>query len=307
MGNIPVIGKSPTGKDTRRSRLAEEVALHRVVESFRPEADRICYDPYAILFLGSDLRNYLDFCARNPEEAKKQAELMNRLFPGVRNSIIARTRYFDDAVREAACKGLEQLVILGAGYDTRAYRIEELRDRVKVFEADLPEIQEHKIEVIREIFGDLPRHVTYLPIDFEDKDSCQGLERTGYSPLKKTLFIMEGFVYYLPEGAVTAILSFIVHHSGHGSMILFDYLPESVVDGTCTVGVGRNMGARAAEYGEPFRFGVPDGTIRSFLEDLGYTRVHHLTCTDLTLRYFTGNNTCREVCDLFSFVSAEIS
>ena len=133
---MPFIAKYLPGAneyDGRQSRLAEEMAFHRVIESFRPEGDRICNDPYAIRFLGSDLKKYLEFCAGNPEEARKRAEQINRMFPGVQNSIIARVRYFDDCVKEAARVGLEQLVILGAGYDTRAYRIDGIKENVKVF------------------------------------------------------------------------------------------------------------------------------------------------------------------------------
>lgn len=309
MDTVPFISKDtagPGGQETRRSRLAEEVALHRVVESFLPEDDRVCYDPYAVRFLGSDLKKYLAFCAGNPDEARRQAEQVNRLFPGVRNSIIARVRYFDDMVMEAVGKGLEQVVILGAGYDTRAYRLGGISGRMTVFEVDHPDTQAGKRAKIMEIFGDLPKHVIYVPVDFEKDDLARQLTGSGYLRSKKTLFVLEGVVYYITKSAVRTTLSYIARNSGKGSRVLFDYLPESVVDGTNPQEVARNMRARAMEYGEPFRFGIRDGAIASFLEEIGYARIRNVTSAELKARYFHGNNAGRQLCDLFAFVSAEV-
>lgn len=289
-----------------QSRLAEEMALHRVVESFKPESDRICYDPYAIRFLGRDLLEFLKYCARTPEAAQKRTEQMNRLFPGVQNSIIARVRYFDDIVRESVDDDLEQLVILGAGYDTRAYRIDGIQEKVSVFEIDHPDTQVLKIAKIKEIFGNLPEHVTFVSIDFEREDLAQRLSETAYSPSKKTLFVMEGLVCYINESAVKKILSFIVQNSGKGSAVLFDYFPYSIVDGTCSLEVGKNMQARAESYGEPFQFGIKEGTIDAFLEKQGFSLIRNVGADDLKRMYFHGKNADREVNSLFSFAYAVI-
>lgn len=137
--------------------MAESIALHRALESEKPEAERICYDPYAVRFV--DLERLRAF-----EEALPRYE---RFIPGLGNSVIARVRYFDDFVAESLDNGLEQLIILGAGYDTRAYRIKGLKERVKVFEVDHAGTQIVKKEKIREIFGFLPDHVRYVSVDFE--------------------------------------------------------------------------------------------------------------------------------------------
>ncbi|MDD3135510.1 MAG: class I SAM-dependent methyltransferase [Methanoregula sp.] len=309
MERMPIIAKKPHDAEVQtkgQSRLAEEMALHRVVESFRQDGERICYDPYAVHFLGPDLRKYLDYCTQNPEEAQKRTDQMNRLFPGVQNSIITRVRYFDDIVKKAVDSGCEQLVILGAGYDTRAYRIAGIKEKVRVFEVDHPDTQSRKITRITEIFGTLPDHVVYVPIDFEKQNLAQQLKTSGYSPSKKTLFVMEGLVCYIDENAVKATLSFIVNNSGTGSVVLFDYFPESVVNGTCIQEVGKNMRTRAIEYGEPFRFGIREGTVTAFLEDKGFYHIHSVNCADVKNTYFHGKNADRQICDLFAFVSAEV-
>ena len=113
---------------------AEGVAIHRFTESQRPEGERICYDPYAVYFLSPEI---LEFRTRSPDKAKAMQERYEHFLPGLGNSMRARVRYFDDFVRASIDDGLEQLVILGAGYDSRAYRIEGL-ENIRVFEVDHP-------------------------------------------------------------------------------------------------------------------------------------------------------------------------
>lgn len=125
------------------SKTAEEMAIHRAVESLKPENERICYDPYAIQFLSPGPSKLVELIASGNDMAKKKMEEMNSLFPGTQNSVIARVRYFDDSVKSGVDDGIKQLVILGAGYDTRACRIKGL-EQLKVFEVDHPSTQKIK-------------------------------------------------------------------------------------------------------------------------------------------------------------------
>ncbi|HEX3014498.1 MAG TPA: class I SAM-dependent methyltransferase [Methanobacterium sp.] len=168
------------------SKMAEGIAMQRFGESSKPENGRICYDPYAVHFISPEI---IEFGMKHPEEAKTLIENTEKLFPGLSSSIMARVRYFDDFVKKSIEKGIEQLVILGAGYDTRAYRIEELKV-IKVFEVDHPNTQSFKIQKIEEIFGSVPDNVVYVPVDFEEETFGQKLFDKGYNPSKKTLFIM---------------------------------------------------------------------------------------------------------------------
>lgn len=285
------------------SKMAELIALHRVAESALPESQRICYDPYAVHFVDPET---LEFARKNPEKTKAMREHYERLFPGLGNSIRARVRYFDDFVRAAAGEGMEQLVILGAGYDTRPYRIEKLKGNanVKVFEVDHPETQSLKKEKIEMIFGGLPDHVVYVPIDFEMESMGLKLLENGYYRSKKTLFLMEGLVMYIPPKVVEEMLSFIVNDSAKGSEVLFDYFIQSVVDGTCET--GKNMRDFAAQQGEPFLFGIEDGAAEVFLKERGFSRIQNVTSDDYKRAYFHGVNRDRSVCRLLSFVHAVV-
>ncbi|PAV13609.1 methyltransferase [Methanosarcina spelaei] len=284
------------------SKTAEGVALYRLGESIKPEDERICYDPYAIYFINPDI---LEFVRNNPEKVKADAERYERFLPGMVNSGIARVRYFDDFVGKSADEGLEQLIILGAGYDTRAYRIEGLK-AIKVFEVDHPDTQNLKIETIRKIFNSLPDHVAYVPIDLATENPDQKLQDAGYNKSEKTLFLMEGLLYYLPPKVVDEILAFIRMNAGTGSSILFDYLPESVIDGSCELEVGRNIHNHLAQVGEPLKFGIKEGTIETFLTKRGFSEVQNVTAEEYKKMYFHGINKDRNVCNLLYFTHAII-
>ena len=284
------------------SKMAEGIALHRVNESMKPEGERIFYDPYAIHFVNPDIIRY---GREHPVEARAALDKMNSLFPGLDNSIRARVRYFDDYVEKSLKGGIAQLVILGAGYDTRAYRIGGL-DTLKVFEVDHPGTQAVKIEKIREIFGSLPGHVIYVPVDFETDDFGRKLLACGYDPSKKTLFVMEGLVMYIPPEAVDSTLSFIVRNSGKGSAVIFDYYPLSVVDGACEAEAGKNIHDYVIRQGEPLQFGINENDIVSFLSQRGYTNIQNVTADEYKMAYFHGKNEGRLVCGLLYFVHAMV-
>lgn len=284
------------------SKMAEGIAMQRFGESAKPEDERICYDPYAVHFISPEI---IKFGMENPKEAREKVEQMEKLFPGLSSSIMARVRYFDEFVKKSIEEGIEQVVILGAGYDTRAYRIEELKD-IKVFEVDHPNTQSFKIEKIREIFGSLSRHVIYVPVDFEIEKLGQNLLDNGYNFSKKTLFILEGLIMYIPPKAVAETLLFIVENSGKGSQVIFDYYPESVVDGTCKLEIGTNIRNHLVEQGEPLQFGIKEEKIEDFLTEFGFSGIQNVTSENYKDLYFHGKNENRDVCELLYFAHAVV-
>jgi methyltransferase (TIGR00027 family) len=285
------------------SKMAELIALHRFGESRKPESERICYDPYAVHFVNPET---LAMAATNPEKTKEMSEYYERLFPGLANSIRARVRYFDDFVKGLLNEGIEQLVILGAGYDTRAYRIDGLKGKIRVFEVDHPVTQRVKIEKIKEIFGSLPDHVMFVPVDFETDNFGEKLLEQGYDRSRKTLFILEGLIMYIPPDAVDETLSFIVKNSGKGSSIIFDYYVESVVDGTCELEVGKNIRNFLVQQGEPLQFGIKEEVTETFLAARGFSGIKNVTAEEYKKLYFQGVNKDRTVCSLLLFAHAVV-
>lgn len=288
------------------SSTAMEMTFHRAIESSKDEDERIIYDPYAFRFLSPDLRKFLEAIVKGNEKAKAKMDTMNSLFPGTQNSIIARVRFFDDCLKISVDEGIRQVVILGAGYDTRAYRMKGLEEKVKVFEVDLEATQMVKIEKIKEIFDSLPEHVEYVAVDIGTEKLFNRLQEHGYDPSKKTFFIMEGLIYYLPPKGVDNLLSLIVQNSGQDSRIVFDYFPESLVDETCEQIVGKRIIQRVKQYGEPFKFGIKEGMVEKFLLQRGFKQIQDLTSEEYKEVYFRGKNEGREVCSLYSFAYAVV-
>lgn len=284
------------------SKTAMGVLLARFVESQKPEGERICYDPYAVYFINPEI---LEWTVQHPDEARRLREQNDRLFPGRNNSIAARVRFFDDFVKKSIDEGIEQLVILGAGYDSRAYRIKRL-ERIKTFEVDHPATQTIKIEKIKTILGSLPGHVVYVPCDLETDDFGQKLIDMGYNRHVKTLFLMEGVSMYLQPEVVDRVLSFIVKNSGKNSCVLFDYFPQSAVDGSSELEAGRNLRNQVSQLGEPLKFGIKEGTVETFLTQRGFIQVCNITGEDWKKIYFQGVNKDRIVDSLKSFVYAAV-
>jgi methyltransferase (TIGR00027 family) len=184
--------------------------------------------------------------------------------------------------------------------------LDDIKNDIKVFEVDHPNTQSFKIEKIKEIFGSAPENVTYVSIDFDFQKLGPRLLEEGYDSSKKTLFIMEGLVMYIPPKAVAETLSFIAKNSHNGSAIIFDYYPESVVDGTCKLEIGNNIRNHLINSGEPLQFGINEEEIEDFLKEFGFSDIKNVTNEDYKKLYFHGKNQNRDVCSLLYFAHAVV-
>ncbi len=176
-------------KNNKASWTAEITAIYRAAESIRPSEDRICYDCYAKDFLRTKYRLILK--SRILTEIALWCAVERR-FPGGVASTVVRIGFIDDCLKQCIDNGIEQLVILGAGYDSRAYRFDRLKECARVFEVDHPATQKMKKSKVIRIFGALPDHVAYVPVDFENEKPDSKLLKSGYKDNMKTLFIWEG-------------------------------------------------------------------------------------------------------------------
>jgi methyltransferase (TIGR00027 family) len=282
------------------SRTAGTAAAPRALESQKPVDQRVCYDPFAEKFLSPTFTLLGE--TRVP---KLLANWMyERMLPGFFGFTVARTRHIDEVVQTCIENGLEQLVILGAGYDSRAYRFEQLKKRTRVFEVDHPATQRIKVTKLKEILGSLPEHVVLVPIDFTQQTLSQRLFESGYEKERNTLFIWEGVTYYLTPEAVDVTLAFVVDNSGKGSSIVFDYTHPSVVEGSCARREAKMFLRGADSFGEPLRFGIAEGTVKSFLMQRGFGQVNNVTTEWLKQHYFTGVNRKRTITPIFEIAHA---
>lgn len=284
-------------RKSQSSLTAVGIAVARAVESERPADERICYDPFARRFIPSWMyRAFGLFIKLGYAEWRG---------PGVNGFLVARDRYIDDVLQNFLDEGLQQLVILGAGYDSRAYRF-DLQGRVRTFEVDYPATQADKLTKLQALFGKVPEHVTYVPIDFNTQTLERCLMEAGYDLRQKTLFIWQGVTMYLTGEAVDSTLAFVVNHSGEGSAIVFDYIYRSVLDGSQKHGEIRGMRRYHFMTGERLTFGISEGTVETFLKERGFHHVKDITAYDLKAAYFTGKNAGRKVVNGYGIVIGKI-
>ena len=143
------------------SRTAEYMALFRALETNRSPERRLFADPLAASFLSRPLIDVAR-AGRLPGLRSVVPWVIDRRYPGPRPSAVARTKVLDDALVAAIARGVEQVVILGAGYDSRAYRLPGA-GRLRVFEVDHPDTQTVKRRVLAGVLGRLPGHVQLRP------------------------------------------------------------------------------------------------------------------------------------------------
>jgi methyltransferase (TIGR00027 family) len=251
-------------REGKPSFTAEIDAVIRTIETEKPESERLCYDPFARGFLGTTNR----VIGMIPPLRRLALWYLEKKHPFILDCIPARTRYIDDYVNKCIDDGIEQLIILGAGYDSRAYRIERLKGRVTVFEVDHPANHKRKIEKVKKILDPLPGNVVYVPIDFNKKTVPERMFQSGYDREKKSLFIWEGVTPLLTAEAVDETLDFVASNSGPGSSIIFNYILKSVVDGTCQLEGAREIRKAfsrggiadfSSNRGDRLRFGIEEG------------------------------------------------
>jgi methyltransferase (TIGR00027 family) len=280
---------------TKASTTAQGIAFARALETSKPANERVCNDPFARQFI-----NPLFFLL-----GKLFAGYGERTGPGVLGFLVARCRYIDDYLETCLSAGIQQLVILGAGLDSRAYRFEALKERVKVFEVDHSATQQAKRDKLQRVFGALPSHVTFVPIDF-DKETLRKLSEFGYDSQLTTLFIWEGVVYYLHASAIDQTLEFVRKNSAPGSSIIFDYVYASALTAARRRGEIARMQRTARYTGERLMFGIEEGGVQEFLQARGYAQIVNVTSQDLERAYFTGVNQGRRVAPIYAIVHATV-
>lgn len=210
--------------------------------------------------------------------ARRIVELVS---PGSYGFAIARTKYFDEALISALNQGIRQVVILGAGYDSRAYRFRELLKDTTVFELDFAGTQAVKKAVLTKLYGKTPEHVVYFAIDFRTQRLGDMLQRAGFDYRLKSFFLWEGVSYYLSEQAVDDVLRFLADHCVPDTRIAFDYATRVFVEGDHGSYGGKQIARWLKKIGEPFLCGIDPHNISRFLEDRGLAVIRDLGPRDL--------------------------
>lgn len=244
------------------SKTAVYVAAARALGSKAPEPQRRNPDYLAIKFLGPRERALLPelpMDALDLDFASAMKQLGGELLVDL---LTYRTKAFDAALLDALQNGATQVVVLGAGFDSRAYRFQSQLGSVRVMEVDLAPTQAYKKQRLSEMLDAIPPNVSFVPMDFTKDNLLDELRKVGYSEQQNTFFLWEGVTYYLPESAVKDTLHFVRDHSASGSRIAFDYF------GASNRAVN-NPNSLYAGWGEPVLFGFPNDSARDYVQREG--------------------------------------
>jgi methyltransferase (TIGR00027 family) len=283
-------------RKNRSSFTAEGMALVRAIESARPEDRRICYDPVARLLVPA-----ISFTL---SKLVIDSGIYSRMSKGALEFIIARERYIDDFLKACLSEGLDQVVILGAGFDTRAYRTVGI-GKTRVFEVDHPNTQTVKLKRLMKAVNPLPVNVHFIPVDFDTQRLSERLPAGGYNVRGKSLFIWQGVTMYLTPEGVDSTLDFIANHSGPGSAVIFDYFHNEILHDMSRPEV-RMLHRALRVTGEKAIFGIDEGRIEPFLAQRGFRDIRNVTAGDLKRLYFTGPNAGRALNTGVDIVSARV-
>lgn len=252
------------------SRTAYGVAFYRAAHQVL-EGGRVFEDPLALPILGVDPSSF-------HEEPQLHAERR-----GIRFFVAARSRLAEDWLSRAVEeRDIRQLVVLGAGFDTFAYR-NPFGDRLKVFEVDHPATQAWKRRRLEEAGIAIPASLTYAPVDFERENLTDQLAAAGLDSQVRTFFTWLGVVPYLTKEAIASTLAQIAKRPG-GAEVVFDYgEPREDVDPSLRAYYEERM-ARVAALGEPFLSFFTPAALHDQLRALGLSEIDDLDLPGIIAR-----------------------
>ena len=258
-------------------------SVTRVIEMYYPEDKRLFNDQfvYKLLPFGWRVLVRLLFL---PGLRSLVLSLRERRMPGSLGGFLCRHRYIDDVLKRSLEKGLDQLVILGAGFDSRAYRIAGM-DQVQVFEVDLPGTRKLKQIRVEKVLGAVPENVTLVGMNFEQQKLDDILKAAEFHKGKRTLFIWEGVTQYITAEAVNNTLEFVTSVSGVGSAIVFTYVRRGLIDGTDCPEWFPRFQSFARRVGSPLIFGLDPVELGQYLADRGLKLIDDVGAAEYQERY----------------------
>ena len=251
------------------------------LEQHFPEKERIIHDDlaYRILPLGMRVRTWLSLRIMSKDSLVKWSE---KRMPGIWSGFLCRKRYIDAKATEAADGQVEAVVNLGAGFDTRAYRLPALV-KVPVWEVDQADNIDAKRSRLRRVFEELPAHVTLVPIDFDRQELGAVLASHGHAADTKTFFIWEAVTQYLTEAGIRTTLDFLANAPAD-SRLVFTYVRKDFIDGKIRYGHTYSY-KRFVLKEKSWLFGMDPEEVADFLAVYGWQVTEHLGYEELAEWY----------------------
>jgi methyltransferase (TIGR00027 family) len=259
------------------SRTAQYMAFFRALETVRASEFRLFEDRFAKSFLSPRLKIISELC-KIPIINQLVWAYVDYCWPGVLTSAIARTRFIDDEVKLELKSGTRQIIILGAGYDTRPYRLNDLA-KVMVYEVDHPSTSITKQNILRN------NHVRFVPVDFNSESLESKMNAAGYDPNLRSVFIWEGVTNYISESAVDATLRW-CSQAASGSVVIFTYIDERVLSAPENFYGTKSVLKALKKAGEEWTFGIDPSCISDFLSQRSLALTKNLGAAEYRQIYF---------------------
>jgi methyltransferase (TIGR00027 family) len=206
---------------------------------------------------------------------------------GIYEYTIARTKYIDAVFKQAFAQGFDQILIFGAGFDTRALRFQTEGGDTRIFELDVPITQQAKLGQYQRRGLSIPANVTFIAIDFDRESLSERLEEAGYRRGGRGLLVLEGLLMYLQPESVDETFTVIEEFAGEGSEVVFDYVRASVLRHEGMYYGEREIVKTVAGAGEEWSLGIKEGALERFLKKYGLRAREHKDAQDLERMYFT--------------------
>ncbi|NHJ40168.1 MAG: SAM-dependent methyltransferase [Asgard group archaeon] len=208
---------------------------------------------------------------------------------GIYEYVISRTKYIDEIFIKSLEENFEQILIFGAGFDSRGIRFLTSKSKTIVYELDAPKTQEAKLKQLNKRSVEIPNNVVFISIDFNKESVRDKLEQAGFKKGKKCLFILEGLIMYLDESAVNDTFKLIKDYAGKGSLIVFDTIYASVLREEHLYYGEEDIFNMVKNANEKWTFGIEKNKIQTFLEKRGFFLIEQNNSESLEQKYFTDN------------------
>jgi len=216
--------------------------------------------------------------------------LLKKYIPGTYEWVVSRTFLFDEIFKKALDEDFNQIVILGAGFDSRPYRFINYMKNTRIFEVDVIPTQERKIKILKNKNINIPDEIQFVAVNFKKDNLNERLFKSGFQIDKKNLFIWEGVTEYLTDDAVDSTLDFIKNNSIGKSIIAFTYIYREVIEGNYNYYGSKEIVNLVSKYKEPYHFGIPEGEINKFLRKRGFNLIKNYTPEELEKLYLIFGN-----------------
>jgi len=297
--------EAPSSKslDDRPSETAMTVAFCRAFACLEEQEEIRGKDYLAEIFLNEE--------AAKPLKDKKAVEWVkkNIMTDGSYEFITCRTVFYDNEVQKALADDIPQIVFLGAGYDSRAYRFAGLIKNTCIYELDIKSTQQRKIEILKKAGIDTPANLKFVEIDFTKDKILDVLTAAGYKREMKTLFIWEGVLYYLTKRVIDGTLEIIKQNSPSGSIICFDYTitAPDMKNRYKAKEVRDKMKTRYSA--EPVQEGFEEGKMGEYLDERGFKLVEHYNPEEMENKYLKlkDGSIAGKVTGIFCLAKAEVN